>query len=152
MVKKKQNFPTFFLVAEAKKKEYLNKNNQKKTTFLSFQCWKAFLSLFFVFGCRLPQSQPINNQFFLFLHTRDENVEEKFQHFWRGGGGEIFPVLVVLGFRPILGFFCPSSTTTTTTTQPPTVACKLEAQLKYVLHVEYTFLHVWRRFVCSVSA
>ena len=30
-------------------------------------------------------------------------------------------------------------------TQPPTVACKMEAQLEYV-HIAFTFLHVWRRF------
>ncbi len=31
------------------------------------------------------------------------------------------------------------------------VVCKIEAQSEYV-HIAYTFLHVWRRFVCSVSA
>ncbi len=36
-------------------------------------------------------------------------------------------------------------------TQPPTVACKMEAQLEYV-HNAYTLLHVWHRFVCSVGA
>ncbi len=35
--------------------------------------------------------------------------------------------------------------------QPPTVACKMEAPSEYV-HVAYTFLHVWRRLVCSVGA
>ncbi len=37
--------------------------------------------------------------------------------------------------------------------QPPTVVCKMEAQLEHV-HTAYTgfFFHVWRQFVCSVSA
>ncbi len=37
------------------------------------------------------------------------------------------------------------------TTQPPTVVRKMEAQLQYI-HTAYTFLHNWRRFVCSVGA
>ena len=36
------------------------------------------------------------------------------------------------------------------TTQPPMV-CKMEGQLEYI-HNAHTFLHVWRRFVCSVGA
>ncbi len=35
--------------------------------------------------------------------------------------------------------------------QPPTMACKMEAQLEHV-HVAYTFLHRWHRFACSVAA
>ncbi len=35
--------------------------------------------------------------------------------------------------------------------QPPTVGCRMEAQSEHV-HIAYTFLHVWHRFVCSVSA
>ncbi len=31
-------------------------------------------------------------------------------------------------------------------TQPPTVVCKMEAQLEYV-HIAYTSLHVWPQFV-----
>ncbi len=37
-------------------------------------------------------------------------------------------------------------------TQPPTLVCKVEAQLEYAHAVAYTSLHVWRRFVCSVGA
>ncbi len=36
-------------------------------------------------------------------------------------------------------------------TQPPKVICRMEAQLEYI-HIAYTFLHVWCRFVCSVGA
>ncbi len=39
----------------------------------------------------------------------------------------------------------------TVASQPPRVVCKMEAQLEYV-HVAHTFLHVLRRFVCSVGA
>ncbi len=35
--------------------------------------------------------------------------------------------------------------------QPPTVACKVEAQLEH-MHIAYMFLHVWRQFACSVGA
>ena len=35
--------------------------------------------------------------------------------------------------------------------RPATVACKMEAQLERA-HVAHTFLHVLRRFVCSISA
>ncbi len=45
-------------------------------------------------------------------------------------------------------------------TRPPTVVCKMEAQLEYIpyiyLHtytyIAYIFLHVWRQYVCSVRA
>ncbi len=34
------------------------------------------------------------------------------------------------------------------TNHQPTAVCKMEAKLEYIA---YTFLHVWRRFVCSVG-
>ena len=37
------------------------------------------------------------------------------------------------------------------TPQPPTVVCKMEVLLECI-HIAYTPLHVWRRFVCSVGA
>ncbi len=36
--------------------------------------------------------------------------------------------------------------------QPPTVVSKMEAQSEHVVHVACTFLHIWRRTVCSVGA
>ncbi len=35
-------------------------------------------------------------------------------------------------------------------TQPATVVCKMEPPLEYV-HIAHMFLHVWRRFVCSIG-
>ncbi len=39
--------------------------------------------------------------------------------------------------------------------QPPTVLCKMQAQSEahyVIVHIAYMFLHVWRRFACSVGA
>ena len=45
---------------------------------------------------------------------------------------------------------CRDATAPVLQAQPPMVLCRMEAQLKYV-HVACTFLHVWRRFACSVG-
>ncbi len=46
-----------------------------------------------------------------------------------------------------------SRRSTKTGTQPPTVVCKMEAQLEYIqyVHTAYPFLHVWCQYVCSLS-
>ncbi len=60
----------------------------------------------------------------------------------RGEGGEEEVAFCV--------FLATSSLSLCLSAQPPTVVSKMEAQLEYV-HIAYTFLHIWRRFECSVG-
>ena len=77
--------------------------------------------------------------------------------FWVGGrvgwAGVVISVLLPF-FFPDLTFALMQSSqgfaTKGSLTQPPTVGCKMEAQLEYI-HIAYTFLQAWRRFVSSVG-